>query len=56
MKITDKQITAIKCAEADLLGAEQAVVEKNDPWMHGDSIHALLAQFDFLETPTEEQQ
>lgn len=38
MKLTDKQIMAIRCAYADLVGALQAI-EQNDPWKHDWEAH-----------------
>lgn len=53
--MTKEQITAIKCAYADLLGAYQAVIDQCDPWAHDwkdhkTSINDLIQNFSFLET------
>lgn len=41
MKLTEKEIQAIRCAHADLVGARQAVVEQNDPFAHDWKTHEL---------------
>ena len=52
------QVTAIKCAHADLIGALQAMQRDNQhahDWKaHAQTIQELEASFDFLESATDE--
>ena len=42
--MTEQQITAIRCAMADLIGSYQAVKQEADPWCHDWDSHIQTIQ------------